>query len=1178
MSIELTPAQRLATECRGSAILVSAAAGSGKTRVLTQRLVDYVTDPAAPEDIDRFLVITYTRAAAAELRSRIMDALTAQAAKNPADTRLRRQQSLCCRAPIGTIHSFCTGILREYSHLLGISPAFTVLEEDRAEQLKTSVLSRQLDKSYESIEDEPDFRLLSDTVGAGRDDRALQDAVLNLYDKLRSHPFPEDWAAEQEAALAAEGVDDVGSTVWGGELLREAAVSADYWIGAMEEALEEIRAADEKLRRAFEASYADTVAALRTFRSALNRGWDAAMRAADVAFPRAVSPKKYPDSALLERLKAVRNGCKDACGKLRDTFSQDSAALLRELRAAAPAMRALLKLTLSFDRAFAAEKTRRGVLDFSDLERYAVRLLVDRSTGAPTWVALELSQRYTEIMVDEYQDVNAVQELIFRAVSRNGANLFLVGDVKQSIYRFRLADPGMFLEKYRTYAPADTAAPGQPRRILLQENFRSRRPILTAVNRVMGSIMSEALGELDYDEDAALKYGARDYDPALDVPAELHIIDAEGGDENDEAPEAAELEARFVADQILSLMRSGAPVTENGVTRPCRWSDFVLLMRSPGGKGKVFHSVLEARGIPVESRQGERFFSGLEVAVIVDLLAVIGNPHSDIPLISALRSPAFGFSADELSAIRAADRSSDFYTALCRAAEGGSARCAAFLRQLEDWRALAQEISPEQLVWRLCSDTQMFAVCSAMNDGQQRRRNLMHLFELARSFGESGYKGLFHFVRWLRRMAESGSVPEPTASGDAVRILSVHRSKGLEFPFVFLCDLAHRFNTRDFRERVLMHSSLGLGPRVVDTERGVQYPTVAWRAVRQRLTAEMLSEEMRVLYVGMTRAKERLYLSWVWTNPQKKLDALLPQLRAPLPPELLRGATDFSKWLALAALLHPDALPITLHGTEERTGADAAAQAAAAPERGAVEKAYAYLRERLEYVYPWAGAADLPSKLTATELKDPRAEQDPDAAPVLADPAAETLSFRRAQPGTARKLSAARRGTATHTLLQHVDFRSCGSVGALREEAARLVSTGLLQQEEAAAVDYGAVQRFFASPVGQRLRAAEGVRREFRFQLLADASDYFPGAAPEDQLLLQGVVDCCFPEDGGITVLDYKTDRIGAEQVPERAADYLGQLRTYALALERIFGLPVKHCILWFLHPGTEYEVALEKA
>ena len=1173
MSVSFTDSQLLAIESRGSAVLVSAAAGSGKTRVLTERLLRRVADPAAPVDVDRFLVITYTRAAAAELRDRIMTALASKAASRPADGRIRRQQSLCCRAPIGTIHSFCSAILREYSQALGISPAFSVLDEDRAEAMKRSVAARLLDKRYEQIESDAAFRLLADTVGAGRDDSRLEKTLLELCEKLRSLPYPEDWAERQRAAFALSGVTDAGETVWGREMLDAFRETAGFWAEELESACGRIAGADAKLQKAYGAPFSDAAALFRGFLGAVSGGWDRARAALGEPYPRLGRLVKYDDGETQERLKAVWNGAKKAFGALAEAFSADSAALLADLRATAPAMDALLRLSSDFDRAYSAEKARRAVLDYSDLEHLSLRLLVDKGTGGPTAVARELSCRYEEIMVDEYQDVNAVQELIFRALSRNGRNLFLVGDVKQSIYRFRLADPTLFLDKYAHYAPVSEAPPGAPRRILLQENFRSRRPILDAANLVFGSIMSRKLGELDYDGDAALRFGAESYDPTQDAPAELHIIDPVTDEE--ETPASDELEARFVAQKILSMVRAGTPVTENGTARRCDWGDFVLLLRAPGSKGAVFHRVLEEAGIPVESAQGGGFFTSLEVAVTVDLLAVIDNPHADVPLISVLRSPAFCFSGDELSAVRAAAPDSDFYGALRAHAAAGGEKSADFLRKLERWRALAPETETAALVWTLCTETGLLAICAAMRDGEARRRNLMQLFEYARAFGESGYRGVYRFVQWLRRLSERGMEPERAAAGKAVRIMSIHKSKGLEFPFVFLCDLHHRFNQTDTRGGVLLHTELGLGPKRVDAALGLEYPTLARRAVARRLTEEMLSEEMRVLYVGMTRARERLFLSCVWKNAAGALEEKRLTLRQPQPPEMLRTSASFAPWIAGAALADPETLPITLHSPEDLS---AEAVAAAAPETAsepADAGAKRALEDALDFVYPWARSADLPAKLTATELKGlPDADADAESAPLVSAP--PERSFRRPDFAAAPALSAAERGTATHAFLQYVDLARTGSLDALCAEAERLTAAGRLSENERDAIDLPSVARLFASPLGAEMRSADELRREFRFLLLCDASDYAPEAAEDDRILLQGVVDCFFIRDGAITIVDYKTDRVAAAEVPARAEAYRGQMLAYAGALKRIFGLPIRRCVLWFLHPGAEHEISLK--
>ena len=1168
MSFSFTESQSRAIEDRGGSILVSAAAGSGKTRVLTERLIRAVTDPEHPVDIDRFLVITYTRAAAAELRARILEALSARAAEHPEDRRLRREQNLCCRARIGTIHSFCTDVIRDHCHVLGISPAFKVLEEDRAETLKSAVLSRVLDRHYETIRDDEAFRLLTDTVGAGRDDARLEKTVLSLVDKLRSHPYPEDWAAQQKAAMALDGVSDVGETLWGRELLTAARQDIRWWINELNAALEELSALDDALTAKYTPVFADEADALRRLDAALSRGWDDARDTlAGMSFARLDAPRNYEDAALKDRLKAKRDGAKGAVKALQERFAEPSGTQLADLRAAAPAMGALLDLALEFDREYSREKSRRGVLDFSDLEHYAAHLLVDKASGAPTWIAAEYASRFHEIMVDEYQDVNAVQEMIFRAVSRQERNLFLVGDVKQSIYRFRLADPTLFLEKYRTYRPAEKAAEGEPRRILLQENFRSRKAVLDAANLVFSNIMSAELGELDYDADAALKYGSPAYGDTPDTPAELCIIDAFDtlGAEDEESPEKREQEAHYVARRIREMLQAGTPVQDRDGPRPCRPGDFVLLLRSPGASGAVFHRALAAENIPVRSQQGSGFFQSLEITAAVNLLSIIDNPRADVPLISVLRSPIFGFSGDELSEVRAADRESDFYTALCAAAEGGNARCAAVLEALERWRALAVDLPLDTLVWRVCSETDLFAVCTAMSDGEARRRNLMRLFEYARSFGESGYRSVSRFVAYLRRLAEKGTEPEFSDSGDAVCIMSIHKSKGLEFPFVFLCDLAHQFNKMDLRENVLMHSVLGLGPKHTDTVRGIEYPTIARRAVEYRLTTELLSEEMRVLYVGMTRAKERLIMTCAWKDAEKKLGKLRPDLASPISPAVLRGAQSFSQWLAMAAMLDETVLPLRIvPGITDESGEPlhptAAAEAADC----------AGLREKLGFVYPFAASICLPGKLTATEIRRLSAgADDEEAAPLL--PRRVRSEFRRAAPGKAPKLSAAEQGTATHAFLQYLDFAKAGSPDALRAELQRVRAAGHLSPEEAGVVDLAAVGKLFASPLGKEMAAAKELRREFRFTLLSDAADYFDGAASDDQLLLQGIVDCFFVKNGAVTIIDYKTDRVTAAEVPARAEQYRGQLETYAGALRRILGLPVQRCVLWFLHPAEEY-------
>jgi len=1176
MSFSFTEGQRQAIEERGRSLLVSAAAGSGKTRVLTERVLRYITDPAENEEIDRFLIITYTRAAAGEMRSRIMDAIAEAAAANPADRRLRRQQDKCYQAPIGTIHSFCTNLLREHCHLIGLPPAFKVMDEDRADKTKRALCESLLESRYEHMERYAGFKALSDSVGAGRDDRRLADTLLRLYEKIRSHPYPEDWIAEQKALLASlPEITDAADTVWGKVLLQDIQDSASYWAERMDQAVLEIYNADDKIISAYGEVFMEDAAILRDFVRALDMGWDKSREFLPPAKFRSLGRLvRYEDEELKNRVTAIRNNYKKAAELFRKALESSSEKQLQEMNIMAPAMSALLDLCSDFDRAYAAEKRREAFVDFSDLEHMACHILVDKATGLPSPLARQLSRRYREIMVDEYQDVNAVQDMIFRALSREGKNLFMVGDVKQSIYRFRLADPTIFLEKYESYADYGCAErEDEPLRILLQENFRSRKSILDAANQVFYNIMSRRLGELDYDDDAALRFASKAYPEGSDKAVELCLIDPSQGEESEETPEKAALEARFIAGRIKAMMAAGTPVHEKEGVRPCRWSDFVLLMRSPGGKGSVFHTELSRAGIPVQSRQAGGFFSSLEVGIVIDMLTLIDNPHSDVSLISVLRSPAFGFSADELSAIRAADRNSDFYTALLAAAENGNERCGSFVQRLYSIRKAAPDLSLDALLWRIYTETELFAICSAMSGGEERRANLMTLFQLARSFEESGYRGLFRFVAWLRRMAESGREPPRSGDGDHVSIMSIHKSKGLEFPFVFLCDLGHSFNKLDERSHVLLHSKLGLGPKITDSARGIEYPGLAHRAIAKQIELETLSEEMRVLYVGMTRAKEQLIMSSIFENSENRLYKLQGNAASPMPPAVLRSASAPVHWLIYAALTDGQGFIDMKVISPENPAALNAENLVSVPETAEPEPGLlSSLRKKLDFVYPYSSAVELPTKVSATALKDYEDDSGEEAASLIQE--MPEFEFRRPlfKGSESKKLSAAAYGTATHSFLQYVDLDKSSSTRQLEEEISRLEGAGLLTAEEAGAINSRSLLKFFQSSTGALLRKGQ-VHREFRFTLLSDAADCFGKEVEGEEILLQGIIDCLIEEDDGLSIIDYKTDRISASEAQERAKRYQSQLWAYARSAERIFQKKVKTLLIHFLTPGVSVEV-----
>lgn len=1158
-----TKAQSAAINARGSAVLISAGAGSGKTKVLTERLMSFLCDKENPADLDSFLIITFTRAAAGELRGRIMDELAGALARDPSNHRLRRQSALCQRAQIGTIHSFCATLLRENSYLAGISPDFKIMDESRAQVMKASALERVLERRYEKADKYPEFSFLADTVGVGRDDSRLAALVLNLHSKMQSHDRPELWAAKQLELLRAEP-DDVAQSPWGQEILGWADGMAGYWSDEFDRLMHEM-AGDEKISKAYMPGFSGAAEALRELRRCIKIGWDRAREQLPVTFPRLGRLVNSPNPELSEKLKLRWKDCKKAMETLEKSLSAQSAVLLSEMAQTSPAMSALLALVLDFDKEYSKDKRRAGFVDYADLEHMTARLLTEED-GTPTELAVEISRRYTEIMVDEYQDVSQVQDTIFRAVSKNERNLFLVGDVKQSIYRFRLADPGIFTEKYLRYKNTDEAQPGEARRIMLQENFRSRAEILSAANTVFSLCMSSRLGDIDYDENAELKYGAS-YVSSVPKPEIMLLGLPETGDE-EESPDKTAMEAQQAARRIRELVDSGLEVSSGAGSRPIRYGDVAILLRSVNAVGGIYRRELSKAGVPVSAGQGGGFFSAMEVSTVVSMLAVIDNPHQDVPLIAVLRSPAFGFSADELSKIRSREPKTDFFTALMASAEEDGA-CRRFAAKLDELRAIAPDMEISELVWLVLEELDLLAVCSAMADGRQRRARLMELIELSERFEATGYRGLHRFVLWLRKLSEKGEEPViGSPSESAVQIMSVHKSKGLEFPVVFFCDAARRFNKQDSRDMVLVHPELGLGPKLTDLKRRVEYPTLARNAIKLRLEHEQLSEEMRLLYVALTRAKERLFVTATVKNPEKTLERAAALVTKPMPPELLAQAQAPIDWLIYAALADAGAnISMTV------SPADAVMEAAAVlPETIAADEELAKtLEKNLSFQYPYLEAQRLPSKVTATELKT-QAEPDEDAqsiAPKLA------RSFRMPDFAKAEKsVTGAERGIATHLVLQFMDFGKTGSLELVQGEIERLKRAKFLSERQAKAVNAGAIVKLFASPLGARMLDAASIKREFKFSLLCDAEQVF-GSAPGESVLLQGVVDCYIEEPDGIVIIDYKTDYLKNEnEALARAEIYKGQLKAYSAALERIVGKPVKECVLYFLSVSKAVELS----
>ena len=1212
MSFSLTTEQRAVVENRGGALLVSAAAGSGKTRVLVERLLARVEEG---QDIDRFLVITYTKAAAAELRARIVAELSERIAAHPADGHLRRQATLVYKAQISTVHAFCAQLLREFGHLLDVNPDFRLCDEGEAGVLMLRALDAVLEDRYRDLDPEGDFARLVDTMSAGRDDSRLVQIVLDIRGRVQSHPDPAAWLDGQERAFALEGVEEAGETAWGALLLADTRRQAEYWLGRMACALER-SACEPNLSANYGPSLSATIDGLRALAEGCARGWDAARAALPVPFP-TVGRKKLQDcQEEAEQVKARRSACKKRMAKLEERFRDAGGDLLADLRAVYPAVRGLFALVKDFEAAYAAEKERRGLLDFSDLEHLTVRLLRDTAGASPrpTDTAQAVAERYAEIMVDEYQDTNEVQNAIFDAISRQGRSLFMVGDVKQSIYRFRLADPTIFLGKYRAFRPYDRAEEGEPRRIILSKNFRSRPQVLEGANYLFRNIMSTEFGEMDYTADEALYPGA-EFPEGTDChgPAglamtdpyavELDALDLSAGGEDAEKAARDLLEARFAARRIRELLDGGFPVSDGeGGARPLRPADVVILLRSPGSVLHHYARALGERDLLWEADGGGDFFAATEIAVALSLLEVVDNPRQDVPLISALRSPVYGFTADRLAALRADCPDADFYTALERGASAGGADCAAFLAELDYLRACAGDRDSHELIWHIYDRTNLLGIFGAMEKGEERQGNLLTLAELARKFEGAGHRGLFGFLSHLARLRESGgkiAVPAQGREGGGVRIMSIHKSKGLEFPVVLLCGLARRLNREDMQRPILFHPKLGVGPKRLDTERMLEYPTLARLAVARQLEYEMMAEELRLLYVAATRAREKLIFCCALTGGGRDLEKLAGDAQLPVEPQVLLGCQSVGQWVLLAAMARPEGLPLRaaagaglpvpaadfgpawdiryVDGADlERAPTHAEAHAPAEEEAGAGLEA-AELAARLAWAYPHLGDVEIPSKLTATQLKgralDQEAAEGADGA-LRPEKTAGPRAFRR--PRFAEEefgLTPAQKGTALHLVMQYLDFERAGSAAEVAGEIARLEREQFISPQQAAAVPPEKIAAFFASPLGRELMASTTLRREFKFSILVPAGDYYPGAGAGERALLQGVVDCCFETLEGLTVVDFKTDRVSPASARARAEAYRPQLAAYARALEEITGKRVVRRALWFFAADAVVEV-----
>lgn len=1146
MGEQLTEQQRQAVYDRGGRLLVSAAAGSGKTKVLVDRLLSYVMDPLKPVNIDDFLIITYTKAAASELRGKIAARLSEHIANSPDNKHLQRQMQRLHLTKISTVHAFCADILREYAYLLDISADFRVADENECIELQGRALATVLEEAY-ADDNDPDFYAFVDSQGFGRDDRRVPEIVLKVYNAAKCHLNPEKWLKWCEDIQSFENITEVGKTVWGKYLIDSLHEYLDLQIDALSACTEKALHSDEMEKPA--QLLAETVEQLRTLRAQEN--WDDIRRQRNIDYGRLTFSKKCTDTDLVEQIKAVRDACKSGLDKKLSVFTDSSDQILVDNRKITAATNGLISLVKQFDAVYAGLKRARRVLDFTDLEHKMLDLLLGKSRSGATKAAKEIAERFIEVMVDEYQDSNAVQDAIFSVLTEKKQNCFMVGDVKQSIYQFRLADPSIFIEKYNNYVPAEHAEQGQGRKVLLSKNFRSSAGVIQSVNDVFSVCMSPNVGGLFYGADEALNEGIP-HIPLNEPEIEFFGIDVQ--------EDVYREEALFVADKIKTLLDGKHMVRQGDVLRPITADDIVILLRSPGSVGWEYQEALEERGIPCSSGAGKDLLKTEEVEVLCSLMRTINNPLLDIPLVSVMLSRVFRFSADELARIRSNVKSGSIYAAI---EKSKSNKAVNFLEVLSDLRNAAQMCSISQLLAYIFERTRIDSIYSAMPDGDIRVANLQQFCQLAASYEAGAGNSLTCFLRYLDSIEERG-VPASgdEAVGGSVTIMSIHKSKGLEFPVVFLCGMSREFNMESAYSQVLCDKELGLGLACVDVENRVQYPSIAKKAISEKIKKESISEEMRVLYVAMTRARDRLIMTYAVKNLEKNLSAL--SLRIPLSKKELLTSTVHcpGMWVYLASCCIPG-LDWTLR-TVQANFAVGDVSTETAVQEILLPKQLKRLKEALDFSYPYATATMLPSKQTATQLKG--REKDREAAENTEKRYISRKTWRQPSFVSAEK-TGADRGMAVHSAMQYIRYANCEDLESVRSEIKRLVDERYISSDQAHAIIPEQIYGFFNTDLGRKIKGADNVLREFKFSILVQHPDN-PNPDPGDRMLLQGVVDCALIETDGITVVDFKSDRIDDAELADASDKYRNQILVYAQALSKIYQLPVKRALLYFFVPG----------
>ena len=1259
METKWTDEQLLAIETRGKNLLVAAAAGSGKTAVLVERIIKIITDDNNPVDIDKLLVVTFTNAAASEMRERIGDAISKKLEEMPNSKMLQRQLALLNKSNITTIHSFCLDIIKNNFHLIDLDPGFRIGDETECTLIKQDVLIELFEDKYDK-EDE-DFLNLIEAYCTNRDDERLKEIVLKLYNFSMSGPWPSVWLREKAQEFNINSLDELEKASWYKVLKESLYLDLNNAKNGLDEAIK-ICEEDSDLAP-YLLNLKPELNGIENAINSLNLNLEQIYKAIkDIEFAYRIKTVKkgLGDELDKKKVKSLRDDVKKKINQIKGgVFSVSLDETLNGIKNMYPIIKSLTELVIEFSDRYVKKKMERVILDFNDLEHLCLKILTCNDENGEVYassVAQKFREKFEEVLVDEYQDSNNVQETIISMVSRkdlDNPNVFMVGDVKQSIYRFRQAKPELFLEKYNSYSEEDNK---KNRKIMLYKNFRSREEVIKGVNFIFKSLMSKTVGELDYTDKEALNLGAS-YDEInkdnvyfqdnefidldkIEVSGalELHILDKssdfEDGkneindeddkeNDNEEDLSAVAIEARIIAKRIKELINPSDGkcfmVFDKNLNRyrKITYKDIVILLRSTKNWADTIVEELSFGGIPVYADINTGYFQTIEIRTIMSLLHIIDNPMQDIYTIASMRSPIFAFTSEELADIRILNRDNYFYLNVKDIAEDVyderinkslKDKCVYFIEKIGSWREKSLYMPIDEFLWYLYSDTSYYGYVGAMVNGIQRQANLRILFQRAKQYEQTSFKGLFNFINFINKLRKSsgdlGTAKILGENEDVVRIMSIHKSKGLEFPVVFLSGCGKQFNLRDINDSLLFHEELGIGADCIDIKKRIRYTTLQKYAIKKKFELETLSEEMRILYVALTRAKEKLIITGSSYNLQKDIDACykagVKGFNKVIPSELLKQKS-YLKWIMTALIKHKDgdilrqgknefveisddlsSWKINFHkksdfGTENVEDSIEKKNISILSLNYSNFEVDEEIRKRLEFRYKYRDVCSVPSNISVSDIK--KAEEE------IFEPQAENLfseEKNRKKPKfimEEKGLSKAEKGTAMHFVMQKLDLNKVNLLNEIKEQIKNMFEKGLITKDEEESINIFKIQKFFKSNLGQRLLKAykenKQVFRELPFiteiPVKRIEKDLIDKIFNNEKLRLQGIIDCFFEEDDGIVLLDYKTDYVENGKEKEILDKYRVQIDLYTETLERVIGKKVKERYLYLF--GIDKEV-----